>query len=163
MSARWSVRAGRWAGVIAVLLAVVVVVFGVGAPLVQSGKYGAWAETRCTIVESYVQERTETEPWGNDTREFTVYAPQITYAYTWDGEEYESSGLGQLKKQSRDEAWADSIVNAFPEGAERTCYVNPSNPQEAALEVQGGPEAWAFGLAAIILVLFGVWLLIRGG
>lgn len=103
-----------------------------------------WDQTPCVIKRSWA---------GNEFAEADANA-EIRYTYTYGGIEHTSENISP--------AWlemggGDALVEAFPEGSQRVCYVNPSDPSQAILTRRVGIGEWiAFfmlGLPSIIIAL----------
>lgn len=153
----------RFGGIVALGLAAVCAVFGVYLPSRVVLVSGEWTATPCTILTSVVAENEETEPWGNNTRAYTVFEPAITYRYTIDGQAYTSSAVSLKAAQSRDRAWAEEVVARYPVESEKTCYVDTQKPELAVLEpITRGAEQYVFAAGAAVMFLTGLYLVIRG-
>lgn len=93
-----------------------------------------------------------------------VYAPNVTYRYSYEGGEFVSSsvfpGSGDVvSSRSR----AEEIVDRFREGDRVTAYVNTEDPESAFLIDEGAP-LWYWGgpgLGALI-VLYGLYSILQG-
>ena len=148
-------KRSRLFGVLALLLSVVVFVFGV-APEFTGGAAG-WTPTACVVLESYVESRQDTEPWGNSMRLFTVYLPYVRYTYSFGGAEYESDVVSlQASDSARDPARAQRIVDTYPPGTSQTCYVDPDAPHQAVLHQRSSTAPWLFAAGGTLLAVFGI-------
>jgi hypothetical protein len=148
-------RRSRLFGVLALVLSGVIFAFGVIPPLL--GGAAQWTPTPCTIIESYVESRQETEPWGNSVRMFTLYLPYVRYTYTFEGALYESTQLSIHGSDSdRDPVRAQRVVDAFPPDSVHTCYVDPDAPHVAVLIQRETRAPWLYAVGGAILALFGV-------
>lgn len=85
----------------------------------------AWKKTPCTIVACEVQERQE----GDEPYVFTV-----RYQYEYEGQAYEGTGYRRGYNGSGEYSKAQELTQKYPAGLTTSCYVNPENPNEAALE-----------------------------
>ncbi len=101
-----------------------------------------WPEVACTIVSSEVETRR-----GSDS---TTYRPDLSYRYTWEDREWESSRYRFINFSSGNRSWAEAIVATYSPGSVHTALVNPRDPSEAVLERELG---W-HGLLTFIPVLF---------
>jgi hypothetical protein len=113
-------------------------------PTLDWGKMRTWKPVPCTIVKS---------PAGQGA----ARSPDIAYRYEWDGASYESGNLGTGGIFGTGEAplWT------LPPGTTRTCYVNPRDARQAALNRDFDPET-LFGCAPLIFVLLPLIALIAG-
>lgn len=87
----------------------------------------------------------------NDSRRTTLYRPQISYTFEFNGVTYTGSQV-QLgfKMTSTSAAAAERLVAKYPAGKTFTVYVNPKNPSESLLSpsAAGGWLLWA--IAAVL-------------
>lgn len=163
MTKRQAFPAQRFMGTVAIALAGVCFYFGAWIPLRVSNLNTTWTPTACVVLSSEVAERTDTEPYGNTTRSYTVYEPAITYQYTVDGEQYTSSTVSLSGEGTRDASAVEAIVARYPVGAERSCLVDPTNPDAAILEHHPrGLEEYVFAAGALVLLLTGLFLIFKG-
>jgi len=88
---------------------------------------------------------------GDDS---TTYSADILFGYEVDGVRYRSSRFRFLQASSSDSAGKRDTVRQYPSGTETTCYVNPSDPEEAVLE-RSFPAAMLLGLIPVLFMLIG--------
>jgi hypothetical protein len=105
----------------------------------------AWKETPCTIVAGEVQERQE----GNEPYVFVV-----RYRYEYEGRTYEGAGYRRGYAGGGEYSAAQELVEKYPAGLDASCYVNPTDPNEAVLERDNPLIALVF-LFPLIFVLIG--------
>ena len=110
----------------------------------------SWPATPCTIVSSTVG----THSGSKDT----TYSVDITFEYTVGGATYTSRTYGFMRGSSSGYAAKQAIVSRYPPGAHTTCYVNPSEPQEAVIE-RGFTLEFLFGLIPLAFVGIGLLVL----
>ncbi len=85
----------------------------------------AWKETTCTIIAGEVQERQE----GSEPYVFVV-----RYRYEYEGRTYEGTGYRRGYNGGGEYSKAQELVEKYPAGLAASCYVNPTDPNEAVLE-----------------------------
>lgn len=105
-----------------------------------------WPEVPCTILTSEVKTHRGSD--GN------TYSVAITYAYEFDGRDYESSRYHFLGGSSSGHARKQAVVDRLPPGTRTVCYVNPADPSQSVLERGLTPDLW-FGLIPLVFVLIG--------
>ncbi len=76
------------------------------------------------------------------------YTPRIHFQYRFDGRDYTGKRYSFLDDFSGGEAYASRAVEAHPKGAEVITYVNPTDPSQAVLSVDGS----AFPKLALLLL-----------
>ena len=101
---------------------------------------------------------------GQNAEAQTVYAPNVTYRYTYEGTDYTSSsvfpGTGDVVNS---ESRAQEIVDRFAPGKEVTAYVNTANPNSAFLIDEQAPLwYWAGPIIGGLLILYGVYATVLG-
>ena len=105
-----------------------------------------WTETPCVILRSSI--RTEER-----TLERIEYQWDGEYAYTFNGSDYRTTKFGvRSNKWSSQRDRIEEIVEQFPAGEARVCYVNPDDPNIAILKHDSkaaGYNVWFPGLFAI--------------
>ena len=102
-----------------------VITFGAVLPAYNVVRSQQWVETPCTIVSSYVESHSDSDG--------TTYSIEITYTYTFDGQTFTSDRYDFLDVSSSGRSGKEDAVAQYPEGSQRTCYVDPSAPGEAVL------------------------------
>jgi hypothetical protein len=106
-----------------------------------------WVPTHCTIVSSRVQSHR-----GDDS---TTYRVDILYSYEFNGREHRSNRYQFMGGSSSGYKGKAQIVRQYLPGSQRTCYVNPSDPDEAVLERGLTSDMW-FGTIPAVFMLVGV-------
>lgn len=112
-----------------------------------------WKAVPCRITTSEVSSRQEL----SDDDWVEVYSPNVRYGFEWNGTSRESdiigiSGFRSVSSTNREE-WAQ-VVAKYPPGASATCFVNPGNPAQAALDISFQTTDFLIGA-----VMSGVFLL----
>ncbi len=110
-----------------------------------------WPEVACTVLTSEVDRRR-----GSDS---TTYRPAITYRYSWEDREWESSRYRFMDYSSSNRGWAQGVVNRYSPGSVHTARINPADPSEAVLERELG---WHVLLTFIPLAFVAVGFVISG-
>jgi hypothetical protein len=94
----------------------------------------------------------------------TVYAPNVTYRYTYEGTEYTSRSVfpgdvGPVSERSR----AREIAERYPPGNDVTAHVNTENPDSAFLIDRSAPLwFWAGPGIGLLSILYGVHSIVLG-
>lgn len=128
-------------------IGVVVFYFITLQPLLQVLSARSWVVTPCTIVSSRVQTHR-----GDDS---TTYRVDILYRYEVDGQEHRSSRFKFMGGSSSGFKSKAEIVAQYPEGAQRTCFVNPRNPAEAVLQRGLTADMWFGAIPAVFMLVGG--------
>jgi len=92
-----------------------------------------WVPVDCVIQSSEVSE------------EGGLFGFEVGYRYTWSGDERESMHYAKGYEPSPNPREAEALSAQFPSGAEKVCFVNPMNPDQAALR-RGNVSATASDL-----------------
>ncbi len=118
----------------------------------------AWLQVTAEIVKSEVTTSTSTSSSARNR----TYSPVIEYQYEFNGRSYQSDTVYFGLMGTDDSSFAHGIRNKYPKGMMVTAYVNPDDPEEAALEPgksgDSGFLLW-IGLLLIPLSLFGIDLI----
>jgi len=86
-----------------------------------------WAETACVITKSEV---VAGRPTPSSPMAFTA---EVAYSYGFGGEDYVGSNVKRVDGPTSHRGRAQSVVEAFPLGAETVCWVDPGDPSRAVL------------------------------
>ena len=105
-----------------------------------------WRNTPCDVVASQVKSHS-----GKNT----TYSVDIEYRYEVGGRTYDSHRYDFVGGSSSGGKREQEIVNRYPPGKETTCYVNPSDPDDAVLG-RGFTPMMLLGLIPLIFVAVGV-------
>ncbi len=108
--------------------------------LVRQARTYTWKTVDCVIVSSSVQELPN------------KYGVQVEYDYTFAGQQYRGTAYTVSRFTTADYGQAAHIVDLRPGGKRTTCFVNPSNPSEAVLQL--GSVAMAPFLLIPLLFMF---------
>ena len=120
----------------------------VGRSVFSAARTYSWAQMPCEIVSS----RVVRNPPSADPDEAFVF--DVLYRYDRDGRRYTSRQFQPGYSGSKEVAEAARLVERYPAGARAVCYVDPGNPQNAALK---RPSLWnaAIVLFPLVFVLVG--------
>ena len=120
----------------------------VGRSVFSAARTYSWAQTPCEIVSS----RVVRNPPSADPDEAFVF--DVQYRYDRDGRRYTSRQFQPGYSGSKDVAETARLAARYPAGARAECYVDPGNPQNAALK---RPSLWnaAMVLFPLVFVLVG--------
>ena len=120
----------------------------VGRSVFSAARTYSWAQTPCEIVSS----RVVRNPPSADPDEAFVF--DVQYRYDRDGRGYTSRQFQPGYSGSKEVAEAARLAERYPAGSRAVCYVDPRNPQNAALR---RPRVWtaAIVLFPLVFVLVG--------
>jgi len=85
----------------------------------------------------------------------TAYVPIVSYTYTVDGREYQSTTVTPTEEE-HDLDWAQGIVSRYPPGAACQAWYSPDDPQRSFLLKRYGSLPYALHMMGIILVGMGL-------
>lgn len=111
----------------------------------------SWQSASCTILSSSVGTHSSSD--GGDT-----YSVDIRYAYDWEGQRYESDRYNFFGGSSSGYDRKVAVVERYPTGETRECYVNPGTPSEAVLD-RSFSAAYLIGCFGLIFFTIGAFLL----
>lgn len=107
-----------------------------------------WPQAKARILSSHVEQKTGSES--------TLYSSVVRYAYTIDGRSYESDRLSVYPRwSSSNKGPHQEFVARFPRDREVDVWVNPRDPADAVLTIDG-PSGHALKLVLILLSCAGV-------
>jgi hypothetical protein len=115
-------------------------------PVMQIAAARDWVERPCVIVSSKVGVHSDSDG--------STYSVDIEYTYVVDGKQYKSDRYAFDVGSSSGRAGKQRVVDQYPAGSERTCYVDPRDPREAVLNRGFVPTLW-FGLLPLVFVAVG--------
>ena len=102
-----------------------------------------WPQAKATILSSHLDQKTGSEG--------TLYSPVVRYRYTVDGRSYQSDRLSVYPRwSSSNRAPHQEFVARFPRDREVDIWVNPRDPADAVLTIDG-PSGNALRLVLILL------------
>ena len=116
-------------------------------PTLKSNASKSWPAVDCTILTSEVGKHRSDDG--------TSYSVDITFAYEYKGNQYESDTYEFFRMSTSGYDSKKRIVGMYPSGSRQTCYVNPDDPTEAVIERKLG-NAMFFGLIPLVFVLVGL-------
>jgi hypothetical protein len=115
-------------------------------PLYQIRAARDWVETPCMIESSQVGIHSDSDG--------TSYSIDIVYKYLVDRQWHQSDRYSFQYGASSGREGKQRVVNRYPAGSEKTCYVDPDDPTQAVLNRDFVPGMW-FGLFPLIFVAAG--------
>ncbi len=137
-----------------VLLAAMIYQFG------RADDSQSWLETEGSIAS----ERIVRQKVGEGSRRSWTYLPKVMYTYWVDGQRYTGTkytiGAGIEGFPSEFQARKFLQTN-YPKGANVTVYYNPDQPGDAVLLRGGGSNLKWITIAAVAILLAGLWLIAR--
>lgn len=128
-----------------------VFIFLSGLPLWNWSNAQHWDTAPCNILSSSVG--------SHRSDDGTTYSVDIEYAYVLDGTTYHSDQYNFFSGSSSGRSRKQAIVDQFPAGSERECYVNPANPHEAVLN-RDFSMTYLIGCFGLIFVFIALAILI---
>ncbi|MBA4387848.1 MAG: hypothetical protein C0404_07695 [Verrucomicrobia bacterium] len=163
ISAKASGNTGKWIlipffGVFFLMGMAFLVAFFI-RPMIRIAKARDWPAVPCTVVSSEV---------SSHSGKSTTYSVNILYSYEFGGRKRKSNSYDFLGGSSSGYDSKKAVVDTYPPGSTRVCYVNPADPTEAVLCRDLTATMWV-GLIPLVFVLIGaggmvyaVRLLVRG-
>ncbi|HBL29738.1 MAG TPA: hypothetical protein DD490_23120 [Acidobacteria bacterium] len=113
----------------------------------------SWAATPCTILESRVVESSDSDG--------STYRVDVTYAYVFNGREYQGSRYDFMGGSSSGRESKDAVVAENPPGSRTTCWVDPDDPSQAVFD-RGLSWIYLIGLFPLVFVAVGAGGMIYG-
>jgi hypothetical protein len=108
----------------------------------------SWRAQECKILRSEVRRYATTK--GSDG-----FSPEIFYSYVVDDHEHRADTYSFFEYASRGWASALRITNRYRPGSTVTCYVNPTDPDDATLNRDPSPR-WLIGLLPLAVLAGGL-------
>jgi hypothetical protein len=112
-----------------------------------------WPEMPCTVVESHVEESSDSDG--------TTYKAVVTFTYAYKGRDYTSSRYDFTNFYSSGYDGKAKLVARYPAGSRTVAFVNPSNPSEAVL-ARSLSLSYLVGLFGLLFFLPGLFVLVWG-
>lgn len=111
-----------------------------------------WPAVPCTITSSEVA--------SHSSSDGTTYSIQIRYAYEYEGRTFEGTEYNFFGGSSSGYDRKQAVVDRYPAGATRECFVNPEEPAEAVLN-RDFSFTYLIGCFGLIFLLIGLALLLH--
>ena len=123
-------------------------------PLLQLLEARSWVPTKCTILHSSIERKTDSDG--------TTYQPRIDYEYLVNGQRHTSSRYSFFRMTSG-RSWAENIVAKYKTGTTHPCFYDPDNPNEAVLLREfSGLGFWFAALFPWLFIGVGGMMLVFG-
>jgi hypothetical protein len=118
----------------------------------------SWVETPCTVLESEVTEGYSDAHGRMSGPGSYDYSLKVAYRYEYGGREYVSRRYGVSEVGDTKEDWRRAVVEALPAGTTTVCYVNPDNPEEAAIsrEIHANRRMIIVPIALLLIGVLGI-------
>lgn len=145
----------RLFGLVFLLAGAGIFLFLSGRPIFHWMVAQSWQTVPCTILSSSVGTHSSSD--GGDT-----YSVDIRYAYEWEGQHYESDRYNFFGGSSSGYDGKVAVVERYPEGETRECFVNPETPSEAVLN-RSFSVVYLIGCFGLIFLTIGAFLLFHRG
>ncbi len=115
-----------------------------------------WPVVEGQITEASVRESTSRDSGGYEKHHFT---PEVVYEFQVEGESYTSNRLTPSFQTSYSDATeAQAVLATYPKGLRVEVHYDPQDPNQAALDVEGGsPAAWLAGILGACFALGGLF------
>lgn len=110
-----------------------------------------------TVVETGIQE-------DSSRRGGIDYQPQVTFEYSYEGEEYTSGNMypgGQKPEQYDSESEARKVIEGYSQGSEIEVSVPPDNPGEAFIKVERTDRPLFFMGIGLLFILLGSYQFLK--
>lgn len=127
----------------------------IGVPLFKSIQVQRWEERIALVLKSEVV--------TNRDDDGSVYRPEISFEYEYQGKKYRSSNWSTGFASSSFKGAAQSVVDRFPVGSEHPCFVNPDDPSQAVLD-RSFQKSNLFALFMLVFLIVGgglMWVAFR--
>src|ERR1051325_5088114 len=111
----------------------------------------AWERAQCRVLATHVDELLFTLPAEKAAVESNPYQLAVTYQWERDGRVFTGTHVGG-KSQFATRAKAEAALARYPPDSMVGCYVNPHNPNEAALR---RPRLWPLLVLGVPLLFVG--------
>jgi hypothetical protein len=118
------------------------------ASLLKSAAQRSWPKVDCVITQSSVSD--------NKVPSAPNYRLKVAFRYSFQGQAHSGNLLSANYSGSDDYYKAQKLLDAYPVGSHRFCYVDPGQPSQAVLQ----KDSLAAGFFLIIPLVF---ILIGGG
>ncbi len=122
-------------------------------PTLKVGEAAKWTEVACVVQQIGI----DVHRGDGDT-----YAPEVTFAYTFDGQNYTSNQFWFGSGSYGNRTAIEKAIAPFQAGGEYPCYVNPRDPNEAVLTRQVAAHTWLGWLFGGIFAAVGLVGMIAG-
>jgi len=106
-----------------------------------------WPKTPCTIIYSALRS------YSSD--DGTTYKADILFEYQFGGRTYRSNRVKFMGGSSSGSMGKRKVLNAYPKGSTRVCFVNSSDPTLAVLDRSASP-IYFFALIPLVFIVIGV-------
>jgi len=140
-------------GSIFVIVGAGVFVFLCVVPILRWMNAQQWDATECRIINSYVDSHSDSDG--------TTYSIEIRYRYEYNGRPYNGYRYNFVSGSSSGYKNKRAVVDQYPEGRTKTCYVNPDNPGESVIS-RDFSLGYLIGCFGLIFVAAGL-AVIAGG
>ena len=112
-----------------------------------------WDPVECRIADSRVASHS-----GNKG---TTYSIEVRYRYEYNGHAYDGDRYNFFSGSSSGYESKQAVVEQYPAGSTKTCYVNPGNPGESVLSRD---FSWGYliGCFGLIFLAIGVGVIVGG-
>ncbi len=117
-------------------------------PVLKGMAAAKWPQVPCVITSSSVGHHSGSK--GGAT-----YSVDVRYRYQYAGKEWIGTNYNFDTGTSSNRGWREAAVATIPQGTRTVCYVNPEDPLDAVLSIQGSSDRW-FGLIPGIFLVVGL-------
>lgn len=122
-------------------------------PMLKEMAAAKWPQVPCEILSSKVGQHSGSK--GGHT-----YSVDVRYRYTIGGREWIGTNYNFDTGTSSSLGWRAVVVVSLPAGKKTLCHVNPDDPLDAVLSVQGSPDRW-FGLIPGVFLIVGLFIFFK--
>ena len=136
-----------------IAVGIALLIYGIG--LVRDARAcGSWPSVDGRIVTSEPQVVSRQK----DQR---TYAPNVSYAYTVAGQNYEGSRLTMVPRNYNQLSAVQAVLAQYPAGGAVKVFHDPQDPANCVLVNRAVGTEWAYPLAGMIFVVVGVLMFRR--
>ena len=151
-------KGGLISNIVIILVGVGLLFFGYSGYTGQNQALENPVNVSATVTETGIDE-------DSSRRGGIDYQPEITFEYSFEGQEYESSNMypgGQPPKDYNVESNAREVVDRYSQGSKITVNLPPENPGEAFIKAKKTNNPLIGIGAGILFILLGSYKFMKG-
>jgi len=110
----------------------------------------AWVPAEGKVIQSRVREDYSTDSDGDSV---TTYYPEVEYAYSFLGKEYQGDQIAFGPKTGGSRSRAEKIIAKYSSGGSVTVYTDPNNPGASVLERKLSKTSVVYGILCLVVAV----------